>query len=113
MTRLDARVRVTRITPIAAFLSLFAVPPGSVTAQLAHANAAGVTWGHIHMNVTDVEVHERLWVEHFGGRVVDLDLVTTISLPGTVLMLNERPPTGGSRGSAVDHIGFFVEQWLD
>jgi creatinine amidohydrolase len=86
--------------------------------QLARANGAGVTWGHLHLNVPDVERHTRIWVEHFGGRVVDFDLVRTISLPGTVLMLNEREPTGGTQGSAVDHFGFsvpdlaaFLERW--
>ena len=61
--------------------------PDRAAAQLARPNAAGVTWGHIHLNVTDVERHSRIWVEHFGGRVVDFDLVHTIALPNTVLML--------------------------
>ena len=98
--------------------TLVALSIAPVSAQLAAPNDAGVAWGHIHMNVTDVELHERIWVEHFGGVKVDLDLVATIRLPNTIIMLNERVPTGGTRGSAVDHLGFsvpdldaFLERW--
>lgn len=88
------------------------------SAQLATPNAAGVTWGHIHLNVSDVEHHTRIWTEHFGGRLLDFDLVRTISLPNTIIMLNERAPTGGTMGSSMDHFGFsvpdlaaFLERW--
>lgn len=88
------------------------------SAQLAAPSSAGVTWGHIHLNVSDVEEHTRIWTGHFGGRVVDFDLVRTISLPNTIIMLNERTPTGGTMGSSTDHIGFsvpdlaaFLERW--
>ena len=32
-----------------------------VHAQLAPPNAAGVTYGHVHLNVKDIEVHKKLW----------------------------------------------------
>ncbi len=34
-------------------------------AQLATPNPAGVTFGHLHLNVTDIEVHKKLWTEHY------------------------------------------------
>ena len=68
--------------------------------------------------MTDLDEHTRIWTEHFGGRLVDFDLVRTISLPNTIIMLNEREPTGGTQGSSVDHFGFsvpdvaaFLERW--
>lgn len=33
--------------------------------QLATSNSAGVTFGHLHLNVTDIEVHKKLWTEHY------------------------------------------------
>ena len=30
-------------------------------------NDAGLTYGHVHLNVSDVELHKQLWVEHFGA----------------------------------------------
>ena len=32
--------------------------------QLAVPNDAGLTYGHVHLNVTDIELHKKLWVEH-------------------------------------------------
>jgi hypothetical protein len=34
--------------------------------QLAPPNATGVTFGHVHLNIRDVEIHKKLWVEHFA-----------------------------------------------
>jgi len=91
--------------------------PAVGVAQLAPGNAGGVSWGHIHMNVSDVEEHVRIWVEHFGGTRIDFP-VATVALPNTLLMFNDRAPTGGTQGSSVDHFGFsvpnvaaFLERW--
>lgn len=108
-------VRSSVFAPVTAALMLTVVP---VSAQLATPSSAGVTWGHIHMNVTDVDRHTRIWTEHFGGRISDFDLVRTIVLPNTIIMLNEREPTGPTVGSSSDHFGFsvpdvaaFLERW--
>ena len=91
---------------MAILVALFTAAP--LSAQLAAPNSAGVSWGHIHLNVTDVEAHTRIWTEHFGGRVVDLEIFRTISLPNTIIMLNDRAPTGGTAGSSLNHFGFSV-----
>ena len=51
-------------------------------AQLAVPNEAGLTYGHVHLNVTDVELHKRLWVEHFGGVVTQKGSLVAVRLPG-------------------------------
>src|ERR1700761_1163329 len=77
-------------------------------AQLAPPNAAGVTFGHVHLNVHDIEVHKKLWVEQFGGVVETKGPLTGVKLPGMFIMLNKKDPTGGSMGTAMDHFGFKV-----
>lgn len=77
-------------------------------AQLAPPNDAGVTWGHIHLTVEDVDLHERIWSEHFGGTPVQKGSLRTVRLPSTVMVFTQRVPTGPSRGSGVDHFGFSV-----
>jgi len=37
------------------------------SAQLAPPNANGITYGHIHLNVRDIEVHKKFWAQYFGG----------------------------------------------
>src|SRR5437016_1528227 len=87
-------------------LALLIATPAS--AQLALPNAAGVTYGHVHLNVKDIEVHKKLWVEHFGGVVVQKGPLTAIRLPGMLIALSPRTPTGGSQGTVMDHFGFKV-----
>lgn len=77
-------------------------------AQLAVPNEAGLTYGHVHLNVSDVEVHKQLWVDHFGGVVTQKGSLIAIRLPGFLVALSAREPTGGSLGSVMDHFGFKV-----
>ena len=94
-----------RVLPAATVALLLTSPLG---AQLAAPNAAGVTFAHVHLNVADIEVHTKLWVEHFDGVVVQKGPLTTVKFPGFLLVLTEREPSGGSQGTVMDHFGFKV-----
>ena len=87
-------------------LALVFAPPAG--AQLATPNDNGITYGHVHLNVSDIEVHKKLWVEWFGGEVVQKGPLTTIKLPNFLIALTEREPTGPMQGSVLDHFGFKV-----
>lgn len=93
-------------TILIAALTFAAVQPAA--AQLAPPNAAGVTFGHVHLNVSDIEVHKKLWVEHFGGTVVQKGPLTAVRLPNMLVALTPRAPTGGAEGTSLDHFGFKV-----
>jgi catechol 2,3-dioxygenase-like lactoylglutathione lyase family enzyme len=80
--------------------------PGA--AQLVPANAAGLTYGHVHVNVTDLAFHQRFWVEQFGGQLVQRGNLSAIKYPGMLLVFTARAPTGGSQGTVMDHFGFKV-----
>jgi catechol 2,3-dioxygenase-like lactoylglutathione lyase family enzyme len=92
------------IAIVAVVLSLTA----PADAQLAPLNAAGVSFAHVHLNVADVDVHTALWVDHFDGTVVQKGPLTTVKVPGALIVFTERAPTGGSQGSVMDHFGFKV-----
>ena len=104
-----------RLLLTAVVLVLLALP---ASAQLATPNSNGITYGHVHLNVADIDVHKKLWVEHFGGVVVQKGPLTAIRLPNFLIAFNEREPTGGSQGSVMDHFGFkvrstaeFLKKW--
>ncbi|MEX0962496.1 MAG: VOC family protein [Pseudohongiellaceae bacterium] len=91
---------------------------GLVQAQLATPNPAGMTYGHVHLNVVDIELHKQLWVEHFGGVVVEKGPLTAIRLPNMLVALTEREPTQAMQDTVLDHFGFkvrnmdaFLEKW--
>jgi catechol 2,3-dioxygenase-like lactoylglutathione lyase family enzyme len=85
----------------------------SASAQLAPPDANGITYGHIHLNVRDIEVHKKFWAEHFGGEVVQMGPLTTIKFPGMYIALTQAVPTGGSQGTVMDHFGFKVQSTAD
>ena len=106
---------ITRLFPIVAFIGMLATP---AVAQLAVPNENGITYGHVHLNVSDIEASKKLWVDFFGGVVVQKGSLTAIRLPNMLVALTEREPIGGSRGSVMNHFGFkvrdtteFVERW--
>jgi len=101
---------------MASALAILLAAPAS--AQLAPPNAAGVTMGHVHLNVSDVEVHKKLWTEHFGATPLAREGLPGVKLPGMLILLRQQAPTGGSEGTVLDHFGFkipnlaaFLERW--
>lgn len=94
--------------PLFALLALTIALPTAVSAQLAPPNEAGMTYGHVHLNVTDIEAHKRFWTEYFDGEVVERGSLTVIQWPSMLMLLTQRAPTGGSQGTVMDHFGFKV-----
>ena len=74
-------------------------------AQLATPNAAGLRYGHVHLNVSDIEVHKTLWVEHFGGVVVQKGPLTAVRQTPTA-----RRVAIGHRGENEEHDPHFVNR---
>ena len=92
------------LATVASVLSL----AGPAHAQLAPPNAAGISYGHVHITVKDVELHKKLWVDHFGGVVVQKGPLTAIKLPNMLIAFRQAEPTGSSEGTVMDHFGFKV-----
>jgi catechol 2,3-dioxygenase-like lactoylglutathione lyase family enzyme len=80
----------------------------STYAQLAAPNAAGISMGHVHLNVKDVEVQKRLWTEHFGAVPLKREGLNGVKLPGVLILFTQRESSGGSEGTVMDHVGLKV-----
>ncbi len=91
------------------FLGLAAVllSASAVRAQLAPPNEAGVTMGHVHLVVQDVEGAKQFWVT-MGGTATKLGPNDVVKFPGVLVFLRKGEPSGASVGSVVNHIGFYV-----
>jgi catechol-2,3-dioxygenase len=81
------------------FLSalLLLAAAGTARAQLSPMNAAGITYGHVHLNVSDVEVQKKLWVETFGGVFVQKGPLMVVKFPNMLIALTARAPSGPSQ----------------
>lgn len=96
--------RVTRLLVAALLL----VGSTSTFAQLVSHPAAPVRVGHYHLNVTSLEAHEKFWVETLGGVPMKFGTIDVVKFPDALIFLRVQKPTGPTRGTAFDHIGFAV-----
>src|ERR1700691_3035385 len=55
--------------------------PVAVQAQLLPPNAAGVTMGHVHLNVKNVEAQKKFWVELFGATPLQREGLEGVKVP--------------------------------
>ncbi|HET9949768.1 MAG TPA: VOC family protein [Longimicrobiales bacterium] len=92
-----------------AFLALV-VLHAPAAAQLYAAREAPVAYGHHHVNASDLDAHERFWAGALGGRRVQVGTsnARVIAFPNVLVFLAERAPTGGTKGTLVNHVGFEV-----
>jgi catechol 2,3-dioxygenase-like lactoylglutathione lyase family enzyme len=81
--------------------------PSRPIAQLLDKQAPVIV-GHYHLNVSSVEAHKKFWVDTLGGTAMKIGNTDVVRFPDVYLFLNVQKPTGPSRGTAFDHIGFAV-----
>src|SRR5262249_1001682 len=100
-----------KITMLAALLLASTFAAGTAGAQPFPFNEAGVTNGHFHLNSKDVAANEKIFLG-MGGKLLKIDDRHRVLFPGVMMILDAAPgtppPTGGTRGSVVNHIGFIV-----
>ena len=77
-------------------------------AQLPPPNAAGVSMGHLHLNVKDIEENKKFWVDQLGATPVKLGSNDVMKFPGVLIFLRKADPSGGTEGSVINHIRFVV-----
>jgi len=80
----------------------------ALPAQLTSPNAAGVTLGHIHLIVKDVDAQTRFLVDMLGGTVVMNDKLPEIQFPGVYILLRQGDSSGPNETAVVDHFGFII-----
>ena len=97
---------------ISALCLVSSLAAGTAGAQPYTPNEAGVTMGHWHLNSRDVAANKKIFLG-MGGVDTSNDRIQSVTFPGVVVNLNApgatAPPTGGSVGSVVNHVGFIVK----
>ena len=98
--------RVLRAAGFLLSLALLGTP--SAFAQLVSHPDAPVRVGHYHLNVTSLEAHKKFWVDTLGGTAMKFGALDVVKFPDAFVFLHVQKPTGPTRGTAFDHIGFAV-----
>jgi catechol 2,3-dioxygenase-like lactoylglutathione lyase family enzyme len=97
---------------ILAVCMILMLSSGTAWAQAFPPNDTGVTMGHWHLNSRDVEANKKTFLA-MGGTEVKGGNFQTVRFPGVLVILHVAPgappPTGGTVGSVVNHVGFTVQ----
>ncbi len=64
-------------------------------------------YGPIHLNVSSVDAHRQFWSETLGA-AQDATDPAIARFPNVSIVMDHRAPTGGTKGTAVNHIAFAV-----
>jgi catechol 2,3-dioxygenase-like lactoylglutathione lyase family enzyme len=85
---------------LVALLALGVSAPGSILLAADHS----VSMGHHHMNTGNLEASRHFW-ELIGARPVKFGKSEVMKLPDLLIFFREQEPTGGTKGTTVNHIG--------
>lgn len=80
-------------------------------AQLTMPNQLGVTMGHVHLVVKDVEAQKQFWIGVMGGTLVKNGPLELIQFPGVFVMLRQGEASAPPAGSILNHFGFTVKDF--
>jgi catechol 2,3-dioxygenase-like lactoylglutathione lyase family enzyme len=67
-------------------------------------------FGHHHLNVTSLEAHRRFFADTLGGRAIPNGPTSDgiVAFPNALILLRPQVPTGGTKGTTVNHFAFGV-----
>lgn len=77
-------------------------------AQFAEPNDRGVSFGHMHLVVADLELHQRLWPELFGAELVEKQGYSAVRVEDALIFFRDAKPNAPSVETTMDHFGLKV-----
>ena len=81
----------------------------SALAQLAPPNAAGITFGQIHLIVKDVDAERRFFIDMMGGTPVENGKISMIQFPGVFILISQGEPEISNPGPMLNHFGVVLK----
>jgi len=80
------------------------------SAQLTLAKDNPIVYGHHHIAASDVAAHMKFFVDALGGTKTTFgpNKLEIVKFPNVLIFFRTQKPTGGTKGTTVNHIGFSV-----
>jgi catechol 2,3-dioxygenase-like lactoylglutathione lyase family enzyme len=100
-----------RTLPALVSALLVLAPAAKASAQLAAAKDGPIVYGHHHLNTTNMDAQKKFFVETLGGKLITIGANKSeiVEFPNVLIFFRPmQAPTGGTRGTTVNHIGFSV-----
>jgi catechol 2,3-dioxygenase-like lactoylglutathione lyase family enzyme len=84
--------------------------PSPASAQLTLAKDNPIVYGHHHIAASDINAHKKFFIDALGGTpgTFGPNKVEIVKFPNVLIFFRQQPPTGGTKGTTVNHIGFSV-----
>jgi len=95
-----------RILALSIAMSMTSIVPASAQLPLLKDNT--LVYAHHHLNVASIDEAKRFWVDTLGGVPVSAGPLQMVKFPNVIIVFTQRAPTGGSKGTVVNHVGFYV-----
>lgn len=69
-----------------------------------------IVYGHHHVAASDIEAHKKFFATTLGGVAMTFGAnnADIVKFPGVLVFFRAQKPTGGTKGTTVNHIGFSV-----
>src|SRR6266498_4833127 len=91
-------------------LGLTVAASSPASAQLLAAKDGPIVYGHHHVNATNIEAQKKFFVDTLGGTATKFGAnnADIVKFPNVLVFFRQQAPTGGTKGTSVNHIGFSV-----
>jgi len=82
----------------------------NASAQLLAAKDGPIVYGHHHIAASDIPAHVKFFADTLGGTKITFgpQNVDVVKFPNVFIFFRNQKPTGGSKGTTVNHVGFSV-----
>jgi catechol 2,3-dioxygenase-like lactoylglutathione lyase family enzyme len=99
-----------RVLSAALLTLLVSAPAPRASAQLAASKDGPIVYGHHHLSTTNVAAQKKFFVDTLGGTAITIgtNQQEIVKFPNVLIFFRTAQPTGGTRGTTVNHIGFSV-----
>ena len=84
------------------------VATSQASAQLPLLENNSFIYAHHHLNVPNIDDAKKFWVDTLGGTSAPAGPLQMVKFPNVIIVFTQRAPTGGSKGTTVNHVGFYV-----
>ena len=89
-------------------ITLTAAHTSMTSAQLPLLKDNDIVYAHHHLNVASIPDAKQFWVDTLGGTPVKAGPLEMVKFPNVIIVFTQRAPTGGTKGTTVNHVGFYV-----
>ncbi len=82
----------------------------TASAQLLAAKDGPIVYGHHHLNVSNIDSQKKFFADVLGGTAMKVGTtnIEIVRFPNVLVFFTPKAPTGGTKGTTVNHIGFSV-----